>query len=81
MTLEWKNTDPRSEVNGHQSIVILRPSLGWAEACLGAVSVENGYVYTDWYESGKGIVITPDEPWPQHWYWILPWEGIKQWEQ
>jgi hypothetical protein len=67
--MEWKNSDPRIDINKRAEIVILRPSLtGKLEA--GTGSVETKHVYCVFTSFENHSLVSEDEEWDEAWLWI-----------
>lgn len=70
--MEWKKTDPRTDISKFANIVILRPNLagcGILEAGTGfADADENYYIFTS-FDNHK--LVSADDEWPEAWQWIF----------
>jgi hypothetical protein len=72
MTLEWKNTDPRYDINKRAKIIILRPSEfghNRKEVALANVDTKEVWcIFTDFYNTS---CISADDKWDDSWFWIF----------
>jgi hypothetical protein len=69
--MDWKNTDPRKDINKRADIVILRPGLsGFRSRTAGIGNVDTK---TDWsivtsFEDHR--LINADDKWDSSWMWV-----------
>jgi hypothetical protein len=67
--MQWKQTDPRDEVEHHDSIVIMRPHFsgrGWDPEIGWVYTKESWSIFTSFMNNP---IIHADQSWPQDWYW------------
>lgn len=70
--MEWKNTDPRLDINKRAQIVILRPSeKGHFFYAAGVGYVETKDVYCIFTDFGDHRLIHADQEWDSSWKWIF----------
>lgn len=64
----WKNSDPRTDINKRDVIVILKPGLNTAfETGIGYVETKNGWSIRTSFENHK--LISETDKWDQDWLW------------
>lgn len=68
---EWKNTDPRLDINKRDQIVILRPNLNGykIDTGYGWVDTKEGWLITTTFENKHCIGVEDD--WDDSWFWIF----------
>lgn len=66
--MEWKNTDPRFDINKRANIIILRPGSFPNVSKAGVDTKEGWWIFTDFPEYK---LLNVDDEWNQDWCWIF----------
>jgi hypothetical protein len=64
--MEWKNTDPRYDINKRATIVILRKTIDGNTASIAFVETKEEWSI---YSHRDNIDLDVDDNWDPNWYW------------
>ncbi len=65
--MEWKNTDPRYDINKRATIVILRKTIDGDSACIAFVDTKEEWSI---YSHKDNLYLGVDDNWDPNWYWV-----------